>query len=225
MSALSFPLIRLSITSWRAIRTQLMIPPNEAGSASTARAVATRAMPCRKSSKILRYLLDGQGFSQHRFGDRSPQCRCRGVQGGTRDRFRQPDRRGSCCHSVRHVRAWPVSGYEERGRHRVVQNPGAAQRASHGAVVSRWFAGDAMGCAGPYNQGDGIRDPWLDQDMQPLAWSEAEIDEVVAFLASLTSLQYKEQGIRELDLERARSRTDRPQSPLRSRPAVACLDR
>jgi len=68
-----------------------------------------------------------------------------------------------------------------------------------------------MGCAGPYNQGDGIRDPWLDQDMQPLAWSEAEIDEVVAFLASLTSLQYKEQGIRELDLERARSRTDRPQ--------------
>ena len=47
--------------------------------------------------------------------------------------------------------------------------------------------------------------------MQPLALSEAEIDEAVAFLPSLTSSQYKEQGIRELDLQRARSRTDRSQ--------------
>ncbi len=40
-----------------------------------------------------------------------------------------------------------------------------------------------------YNKGDGITDPWLDQDMQPLALTEAEIDDLVAFLASLTSSQ------------------------------------
>jgi cytochrome c peroxidase len=34
-----------------------------------------------------------------------------------------------------------------------------------------------------YNKGDGIKDPWLDEDMQPLALSESEIDDVVAFLA------------------------------------------
>jgi hypothetical protein len=38
-----------------------------------------------------------------------------------------------------------------------------------------------------YNKGDGITDPWLDKDMQPLALTESEIDDVVAFLASLTS--------------------------------------
>jgi cytochrome c peroxidase len=42
-----------------------------------------------------------------------------------------------------------------------------------------------------YNKGDGIKDPWLDEDMQPLALSESEIDDVVAFMASLTSAQYK----------------------------------
>jgi cytochrome c peroxidase len=62
-----------------------------------------------------------------------------------------------------------------------------------------------------YNKGDGIRDPWLDQDIEPLALSEAEIDDAVAFLASHTSSQYKEQGIRELDRQRARSCTDRAQ--------------
>jgi len=29
-----------------------------------------------------------------------------------------------------------------------------------------------------YNKGDGIKDPWLDKDMQPLALSESEIDDV-----------------------------------------------
>jgi cytochrome c peroxidase len=33
-----------------------------------------------------------------------------------------------------------------------------------------------------YNKGDGITNPWLDKDMQPLALTEAEIDDVVAFL-------------------------------------------
>jgi cytochrome c peroxidase len=35
--------------------------------------------------------------------------------------------------------------------------------------------------------------------MQPLGLSEPEIDDVVAFLASLTSSQYQDQGERELE--------------------------
>jgi cytochrome c peroxidase len=44
-----------------------------------------------------------------------------------------------------------------------------------------------------YNKGDGIKDPWLDEDMQPLALTESEIDDLVEFMATLTSAQYKEQ--------------------------------
>jgi cytochrome c peroxidase len=62
-----------------------------------------------------------------------------------------------------------------------------------------------------YNKGDGIKDPWLDEDMQPLALSESEIDDVVAFMASLTSVQYKEAGMKELERQRSLSRTSRAQ--------------
>ena len=62
-----------------------------------------------------------------------------------------------------------------------------------------------------YNKGDGIKDPWLDEDMQPLGLSESEIDDVVASLASLTSAQYMEQGMKELERQRSLSRTSRPQ--------------
>jgi cytochrome c peroxidase len=62
-----------------------------------------------------------------------------------------------------------------------------------------------------YNKGDGLQDPYLDEDMQPLALTETEIDDLVAFLASLTSANYKEQGAAELARQRALSRTTRPQ--------------
>jgi cytochrome c peroxidase len=62
-----------------------------------------------------------------------------------------------------------------------------------------------------YNKGDGLQDPYLDQDIQPLALKEADIDDVVAFLASLTSADYKKQGVKELARQRALSRTTRPQ--------------
>jgi cytochrome c peroxidase len=62
-----------------------------------------------------------------------------------------------------------------------------------------------------YNKGDGIKDPWLDEDMQPLALSESEINDVVAFMASLTSAQYKEAGMKELERQRSLSRTSRTQ--------------
>jgi cytochrome c peroxidase len=62
-----------------------------------------------------------------------------------------------------------------------------------------------------YNKGDGITNPWLDKDMQPLALTEPEIDDVVAFLASLTSPQYKEFGDREYARQLALSKVNRAQ--------------
>ena len=62
-----------------------------------------------------------------------------------------------------------------------------------------------------YNKGDGIMNPWLDKDMQPLALTEPEIDDVVAFLAALTSPQYKELGDREYARQLALSKVNRTQ--------------
>jgi cytochrome c peroxidase len=62
-----------------------------------------------------------------------------------------------------------------------------------------------------YNKGDGLQNPFLDQDIQPLALTEGDIDDLVAFLASLTSADYREQGVRELARQRELSRTTRPQ--------------
>lgn len=62
-----------------------------------------------------------------------------------------------------------------------------------------------------YNKGDGLHNPYLDEDIQPLALTEIEIDDLVAFLASLTSATYKEQGAAELARQRTLSRTNRPQ--------------
>jgi cytochrome c peroxidase len=74
-----------------------------------------------------------------------------------------------------------------------------------GSQVTLWDVMDH------YNKGDGVQDPWLDEDMQPLALTERDIDDVVAFLASLTSDDYKKQGAKELARQRALSRTQRPQ--------------
>jgi cytochrome c peroxidase len=62
-----------------------------------------------------------------------------------------------------------------------------------------------------YNKGDGIHNPFLDQDMQPLALSESDIDDMVAFMASLTSADYQERGVKELARQRAMSQPTRPQ--------------
>ena len=62
-----------------------------------------------------------------------------------------------------------------------------------------------------YNKGDGLKNPWLDEDIQPLALTERDIDDVVAFLASLTSPEYRDLGSRELERQRALSKTSRPQ--------------
>jgi cytochrome c peroxidase len=62
-----------------------------------------------------------------------------------------------------------------------------------------------------YNKGAGLNDPWLDEDIQPLALTEQDIDDLVAFLASLTSPEYRDLGVQELERQRALSRTSRPQ--------------
>ena len=62
-----------------------------------------------------------------------------------------------------------------------------------------------------YNTGDGLANPWLDEDIQPLALTEPEIDDLVAFMASLTSPQYKELGEKEYARQLALSKTSRPQ--------------
>ena len=62
-----------------------------------------------------------------------------------------------------------------------------------------------------YNKGDGLQNPYLDQDIQPLALTEPEIDDLVAFMASLTSSRYRELGNKELARQREIARTQRPQ--------------
>jgi len=62
-----------------------------------------------------------------------------------------------------------------------------------------------------YNKGDGLKNPWLDEDIQPLALTERDIDDLVAFLASLTSPEYRKLGVQELERQHALSRTSRPQ--------------
>jgi cytochrome c peroxidase len=83
-----------------------------------------------------------------------------------------------------------------------------------------------------YNKGGDLGDPWLDRNIQPLALSESEIDDVVAFMASLTSAQYREQGVKELARQREIARTSRPErdtarafgpKPAQSDPALACV--
>jgi cytochrome c peroxidase len=62
-----------------------------------------------------------------------------------------------------------------------------------------------------YKKGAGLQNPYLDEDIQPLALTESDIDDLVAFLASLTSANYKEPGATELTRQRALSRANRPQ--------------
>ncbi len=61
-----------------------------------------------------------------------------------------------------------------------------------------------------YNKG-GVQNPYLDGGIVPLGLSEAEEDDLVAFLATLTSPEYEKEAKQEYDLQFKRSRTDRPQ--------------
>jgi cytochrome c peroxidase len=62
-----------------------------------------------------------------------------------------------------------------------------------------------------YNKGAGLNNPYLDEDIMPLALSERDIDDLIEFMASLTSPAYKEAAALELARQRELSRTNRPQ--------------
>jgi cytochrome c peroxidase len=74
-----------------------------------------------------------------------------------------------------------------------------------GSVATLWDVMDH------YNKGDGVDDPFLDRDIQPLALQETDIDDLVALMAALTSPSYKDIAATELDRQRRLSRTSRPQ--------------
>jgi cytochrome c peroxidase len=61
-----------------------------------------------------------------------------------------------------------------------------------------------------YNKG-GVQNPFLDGGIVPLGLSEKEIDDLAAFLFTLTSPDYAEVSKAEYDRQFQRSRTDRPQ--------------
>src|SRR5208283_1712434 len=61
-----------------------------------------------------------------------------------------------------------------------------------------------------YNKG-GVQNPYLDGGIVPLGLSEQQIDDLVAFLKSLTSPRYADAAEREFAAQLARSKTDRPQ--------------
>jgi cytochrome c peroxidase len=72
-----------------------------------------------------------------------------------------------------------------------------------GSAVTLWDVMDH------YNKG-GVQNPYLDGGIQRLGLTEAEIDDVVAFLGSLTSRRYEEMAQAEMAHQRERSRTERP---------------
>ena len=61
-----------------------------------------------------------------------------------------------------------------------------------------------------YNKG-GVQNPYLDGGIVPLGLTEAEEDDLIAFLATLTSPEYADAAKQEFDVQFKRSRTDRPQ--------------
>jgi len=61
-----------------------------------------------------------------------------------------------------------------------------------------------------YNKGGDLNDRFLDADMRPLALKEAQIDDLVAFLASLTSADYRNPALKELARQRKISHKTRP---------------
>ena len=84
-----------------------------------------------------------------------------------------------------------------------------AARAVHVCVV--FPGGDALGPHGPLQQGRRPAESISRRGHPALALSEGEIDDVVAFLASLTSTDHAERGRNELARQREVSQTKRPQ--------------
>jgi cytochrome c peroxidase len=85
-----------------------------------------------------------------------------------------------------------------------VRNVGITGPYMHdGSLTTLWDVMDH------YNKG-GEPNAYLDGGIEPLALSETEIDEVVAFLFTLTDRRFADQNARALETQRARAKTTRP---------------
>ncbi len=85
-----------------------------------------------------------------------------------------------------------------------VRNVGVTGPYMHdGSLTTLWDVMDH------YNKG-GEPNPYLDGGIEPLALSETEIDEVVAFLFTLTDRRFADANARALESQRARAKTHRP---------------
>ncbi|NLE36695.1 MAG: cytochrome-c peroxidase [Pirellulaceae bacterium] len=83
-------------------------------------------------------------------------------------------------------------------------NIGITQPYMHdGSMATLWDVMDH------YNKG-GEANPFLDGGMEPLALTEQEIDQVVAFLFTLTDDRFAEENEREFELQKTQSRKERP---------------
>jgi cytochrome c peroxidase len=60
-----------------------------------------------------------------------------------------------------------------------------------------------------YNKG-GEQNPYLDGGIEPLALSEGEVNELVAFLFTLTDRRFADANAKALDSQRARAKQTRP---------------
>ncbi len=85
-----------------------------------------------------------------------------------------------------------------------VRNVGITGPYMHdGSLTTLWDVMDH------YNKG-GEQNPYLDGGIEPLALSETEIEEVVAFLFTLTDRRFADENARALESQRARAKTQRP---------------
>src|SRR5262249_12846343 len=85
-----------------------------------------------------------------------------------------------------------------------VRNVGITAPYMHdGSIATLWDVMDH------YNKG-GETNPFLDGGIEPLALSEKEIDQVVAFMFSLTDDRFADQNRAELDRQKKLSTTRRP---------------
>ena len=85
-----------------------------------------------------------------------------------------------------------------------IRNVGVTAPYMHdGSMATLWDVLDH------YNKG-GEANTYLDGGIEPLALSEAEIDDLVAFLFTLTDRRFADANTRALESQRARARTTRP---------------
>ncbi|MBN1851085.1 MAG: hypothetical protein JW829_00115 [Pirellulales bacterium] len=86
----------------------------------------------------------------------------------------------------------------------LILNIGITQPYMHdGSLATLWDVMDH------YNKG-GEANPFLDGGIEPLALSEEEIDQVVAFLFTLTDVRFAEENQQQFELQRAAAKKNRP---------------